>query len=96
MTTISVQSSSMNLTELVKLARRDFVVLRPKGKTSFALVRLDEGDLEVLSLSRNADFMAMLDKARARYDAKGGFSLEEVKQRLGKRQRKSILRKKVA
>jgi hypothetical protein len=94
MTTVSAQSSSINLAELVKLASKDFVVLRHKGKISFAVVRLDEDDLEALSLSQNPDFMAMLDKARARYDAKGGLSLEEVKQRFGKRRSKS--RKKVS
>jgi hypothetical protein len=56
---------------------------------------LDEGDLEALSLSQNPNFMAMLDKARARYDAKGGLSLEEVKRRFGKRRSKSA-RKKVS
>jgi hypothetical protein len=50
MTTVSAQSASINLAELVKLASKDFVVLRHKGKISFALVRLEEGDLEALSL----------------------------------------------
>jgi len=95
MTTVSVQSSSINLVELVKLARKDLVVLRNKGKASFALVQLDEGDLEALALSQNPDFMAMLDKARARYDERGGLSLEEVKQRFGKGRKKTASRKKL-
>jgi len=95
MTTVSVQNSSINLVELVELARKDFVVLRHKGKTFFALIHLDEGDLEVLSLSQNPDFMAMLDKARARYDKRGGLSLNEVKQRFGKGRKKSASRKKL-
>lgn len=94
MTTISVQNSSMAVSELVKLARKDFVVLRPKGKISFALLRLDEGDLEALALSQNPDFMAMLDKAQARYEAKGGISLEEVKQRYRKSRSKPAARTK--
>jgi hypothetical protein len=58
------------------------------------LIRLDEGDLEALSLSQNPDFMAMLDKARASYNAKGGLSLEEVKQQFGKRRNKAAIREK--
>lgn len=94
MTTISVQNSSMALSELVKLARREFVVLRHNGKICFGLVRLDENDLEALSLSQNPDFMAMLDKARARYDAQGGLSLEETKRLLRKGRPKTASRKK--
>jgi hypothetical protein len=94
MTTISVQNSSMNLTELVELARKDLVVLRRKDKTAFALVRLDEDDLDAISLSQNSDFMEMLDKARARYDLQGGISLEEVKRRFAKRGKASPSRKK--
>jgi len=94
MTTISVQNSSMALSDLVKLARKDFVILRLKGKISFALFRLDEGDLEALALSQNPDFMAMLDKAQARYEATGGISLEEVKQRYRKPRNKSAVRTK--
>ena len=89
MTTISVQNSSMALSELLKLARKDFVILRAQGKISFALLRLDEGDLEALALSQNPDFMAMLDKAQARYEATGGISLEEVKRRYRKPRNKS-------
>jgi len=96
MTTVSVQNSSMDLSELIRLARKDFVVLRHKDKISFALVRLDEGDLEALSLSQNSDFMAMLDNARARYDAKRGLALEEIKQRFGKRRRQSSPHKKAS
>jgi hypothetical protein len=94
MTTVSVQNSSPDIKALLKLAQKDFVVLRHKGKTSFALLRLDEGDWEALSLSQNSDFMAMLDKARARFDAKGGLSLEEAKQRFVKRRRQSSSHKK--
>jgi hypothetical protein len=94
MTTISVQNSSMNLTELVELARKDLVVLRRKDKTAFALVRLDEDDLDAIALSQNSDFMEMLDKARARYDLQGGISLEEVKRRFAKRGKASPSRKK--
>jgi hypothetical protein len=77
-----------------KVAQKDFVVLRHKGKSFFALIRLDESDWETLSLSQNSDFMAMLDKARARFDAKGGLSLEEAKQRFAKRRRHSSSHKK--
>ncbi len=94
MTTISVKNTSINLTELFELARKEFVVLRHNGKVAFGLVRLDEGDLEAIGLSQNPDFMAMLDKARARYDARGGLSLDEVKRRLGKGRKKAASRKK--
>jgi hypothetical protein len=90
----STQSFSIRLTELVALASKDFVVLRDKGKSFFALIPLDDEELEALSLSQKPDFKAMLDKARARYNARGGFSLEEVKQRLRKSRKKAASRKK--
>lgn len=33
---------------------------------------LDDGDSEALALSLNPEFMTLLDKACARYEAKGG------------------------
>ncbi len=96
MTTIKITKSSMGLTELYELAGKDLVVLRKNGKVCYALVRMDEGDLEALSLSRNPDFMAMLDKSRAHYETHGGFSLEEVKRRFGKRRPRSTVRKRKA
>lgn len=86
----------MNLPELIKLARKDLVVLRPKGKTFFAVIRLDETDLDAISLSKNPDFIGMLNKLRARYDSQEGLTLEEAKQRLAKRRGQSTLRKKIA
>jgi len=94
MKTISVQNTTMKLTEVVDLAGKDLVILRHNGKNSFALIRLDEGDLEALSLSQNPDFMAMLDKARLSYEKKGGVSLEEVKRRFGKRVKRRSSRNK--
>ncbi len=96
MTTIKISKSSMDLTELLELAGKDLVVLRKNGKVCYALVRMDEGDLEALSLSRNPDFMAMLDKSRAHYETHGGFSLEEVKRRYGKRRSQASARKRKA
>ncbi len=94
MRTVAVQSSPMNLAELIELARHDFVILRHTDETLFALIRLDEGDLEALSLSQNHEFMGMLDKVRARYDARGGISLEQVKRRFSRRRTAPAKRKK--
>jgi hypothetical protein len=46
-------------------------------------------DLETLSLSTNADFIALIERSRASYRASGGVSLEEVRRRYGLRRKRA-------
>jgi hypothetical protein len=53
------------------------------NKPSAALVTLDAADIETLSLSTNADFLAMIQRSRERHSREGGVGLQEARRRLG-------------
>lgn len=40
-------------------------------------------DAESIALANNPKFVSIIEKSRARYEAEGGVSLEEVRRRLG-------------
>ena len=48
----------------------------------FLIAEIDDFDEEIEALSRNPEFLELLEE-RSKEKAKGGYSLEEVKRRLG-------------
>lgn len=54
-----------------------------RGKPVAAVVPVGGMDLESLSLATNPDFIALIERSRARYRATGGLSLEDVRQKYG-------------
>jgi len=47
------------------------------------LIAVANGDRESISLSTNPQFMAIIERSRARQAAEGGIPIEEVRRRLG-------------
>lgn len=58
------------------------VVLTVEGKPVAALVPIEKVDLESLALSTSAEFVALIERSRARHAGEGGISSEEMR-RLG-------------
>jgi hypothetical protein len=54
-----------------------------RGKPVAALVSLENADMETVSLSTNAQFMALIERSRAHQTEQGGVSAEEMRRRLG-------------
>jgi antitoxin (DNA-binding transcriptional repressor) of toxin-antitoxin stability system len=52
------------------------------GDPIAALVAVEKADLETLSLSTNPQFLALIERSRARQRAEGGISSEEMRRRL--------------
>ena len=70
----------------------------PSGSASrasvyYAGVPVEGLDLETLSLSSSADFIALIERSRASYRANGGQSLDEVRHRYGLRPKATGRRK---
>jgi len=59
------------------------VILTINGKLGAALVALDNADLETVPLSANPEFLALIERSRARQEAEAGISSEEMRRRLG-------------
>ncbi|NER50036.1 MAG: hypothetical protein F6J92_25815 [Symploca sp. SIO1A3] len=53
------------------------------GKPIAKLMPVTEDKLEDINLSKNTEFLAILEQSRTSLQRKGGISLEQVKQKLG-------------
>ena len=61
------------------------VIITVAGKPVAALVAIENADLETVSLSTNPDFLALIERSRARHQAEGGRSSAELRRRFGLR-----------
>ena len=71
---------------LAEYARRlgaEPLIVTAHGKPVAALVPVSNVDLETLSLSTNPDFLALIERSRARLKKEGGISDKEMRRRLG-------------
>jgi antitoxin (DNA-binding transcriptional repressor) of toxin-antitoxin stability system len=58
------------------------VIVTTNGKPIAALVAIENADLETVSLSLNPEFLAIIERSRARHRKEGGISTEEMRRRL--------------
>lgn len=59
------------------------VVITSNGRPIAALVSIENADLETVSLSTNPQFLALIERSRARQRAEGGIAPNEMRRRLG-------------
>lgn len=52
-----------------------------------ALVSITNADIETVSLSSNPEFIALIERSRAKQKAEGGISTKEMRRRLEKPKR---------
>ena len=83
MKTLELEKASPSLRKAARLARQGVVVITENGKPAFALVGVrDELALEALMLSRNASFMAYLDRISKRARSGRSYSLHALRREL--------------
>jgi len=70
------------LSELLDLAEDETVLVTTPDGREFIVAEIDDFDEEIEALSRNPEFLALLEE-RSKEKARGGYSLAEVKKRLG-------------
>ena len=57
------------------------VVVTNQGRPVAALVPIENADLETVALSTNRQFLELIERSRARVQAEGGISSEEIRRR---------------
>ncbi len=87
MKTIELAKATGPLAEYARKVKREPVVLTAKGRPVAALVSVGNADLETVTLSTSPNFLAVIERSRARQKARGGFSTEEMRRRLGLKQK---------
>ena len=76
---IELTDATKPLADYVKEMAGMSIMIMYKGVALAALVPLDNADYETVSLSTNPEFIAMLERSRARGREEGGFSTEEMR-----------------
>jgi len=80
---IEMTEATATLAEYARQVTVEPVIVTVGGKPVAALVAIENADLETVSLSTNPDFLARIERSRARQQAEGGISSEEMRRRLG-------------
>jgi hypothetical protein len=83
MKVIELGKRPRSLSTLLRLLKKQPLVLTKDGKPLAALLDVARDDLETLSLRANAKFRAYLRQCRARHQAEGGTPLEAVRVKYG-------------
>lgn len=83
MKVINLDREPQSIARLLRLAKRQAVVLTRRGKPLAALVDVTGEDLETLALRTNPEFQAYLQQCRDRHHRDGGARLEDVRSRYG-------------
>lgn len=81
MKTLDLAKATGSMSEYVRQAREEPLVLTRRGKAVAAVVPLADGDLESLAVGAHPDFLAIIERSRARYKEEGGLSLEEIRRK---------------
>ena len=81
MKTVEMADATGALSEYAQIARKETIVVTRRGRPIAAVVPIDDMDLETLSVSTNPDFVAIIERSRAKYRAEGGISLDEMRKK---------------
>ena len=82
---IEIADASAPLGDYAKNVKKQPLIITQKGKPIAALVAIDAGDEESLSLSANPKFLDVIRRSRQRIEREGGIPAEEVRIRVRRR-----------
>jgi len=83
MKTLEMVEATAPLAEYARDVRKEPVILTIGGRPVAALVPIENADLETVALSTHPQFLALIERSRARQKAEGGISSTEMRRRLG-------------
>ena len=83
MKTLEMAKATAPLAEYARDVSKEPVILTVRGKPIAALVSIENADLETITLSTHPQFIALIERSRARQRAEGGISSAEMRRRLG-------------
>jgi prevent-host-death family protein len=80
---VDMAEATAPLSEYVRRARKETVVVTRRGKPVAALVPVGGPDWEDFVVSSHPDFATVMRRSEARYRVEGGVSLADVRRRYG-------------
>jgi len=85
MKTVEMTKAKSSLAEYAREAKKGPVMVTAEGKPVALLVSIRNADRETVSLSNNPQFLALIERSRARHQSQGGIPAEEMRHRLRKK-----------
>jgi len=82
MKTLELVQATAPLVEYARQLSREPVILTVDGKPVAALMSIEDTDWETVALSTHPQFLALIERSRARQKAEGGISSTEMRRRL--------------
>src|SRR5262249_26959083 len=84
MKTLDLSKAQGSLASWARKRRRDPLIVTERGRPLVVLVPVADGaDVESVSLSVNANFVALIERSRARHKPGRGVSSEEMRDEFG-------------
>ena len=87
MKTLEMTKATASLAEYAQEVNKEPVIVTRNGKPIAALVSVENADLETVALSVAPQFLALIERSRARQKTEGGISSAEMRRRLGLKQK---------
>ena len=84
---VEMAQATASLADYAREVSKEPIIVTVKGKPTAALVSIENADLETISLSTDPEFIALIERSRARQKVQGGFSSAEMRRRLGLKKR---------
>ena len=83
MKTIEMTQATDPLAEYAQDVDKEPVIVTVDGRPVAALVPIENADSETVTLSTHPQFLALIERSRARQSIEGGISAQEMHRRLG-------------
>jgi prevent-host-death family protein len=79
--TLELTEATQSLAEYAQQVDGGAIIVTSNGRPIAAVVALPNTDAETLALSQNPEFLAIIERSRARQAREGGISSAEMRQR---------------
>lgn len=79
--TLELTEATQSLAEYAQQVDGGAIIVTSNGRPIAAVVALPNTDAETLALSQNPEFLAIIERSRARHAREGGISSAEMRQR---------------
>lgn len=83
MKTLEMVQATAPLAEYAQDVGKEPVIITVDGKPVAALVPIENADLETVKVGTHPQFLALIERSRARQKAEGGISSAQMRRRLG-------------
>jgi len=82
MKTLEMSKATAPLADYAREVDKEPVIVTRQGRPVAALMPIENADRETVSLSINAQLLALIERSRQRHEAEGGISSDEMRRRL--------------